>query len=546
MKIKFTNGVRNGERIELAEGKFSIGRETDNDIVLETEGVSRHHAELLKKNDGKWYLKDLGSTNGCKVNSEKIDNEKTLKEGDSAVIGDQEFIVVKPSPGTPKQKPASAMIPIIQPVKKAEKEAGATGESGATGEVGKAEEKTKPEPAAVKKIVFQPMPKAPETVKAEKPEKEKEKKNIAVIDKKGHEPVIQTVTPKNEKTGFQTSAGTPTMTAKELSESADNIFGSQQQKKSNKPQNGERAPLMKKAVLNVLFYLSLLLAVVVFVFWFLSSNPEPRRQIVSGSQAGKKDALLLYYVKSKITKGNVFRFSLLVENEIATFTIDDLKSDRHSRKVIKNIKPEFMNMLINSIKSTGFMDLSSVSPGTVVNNLDETRQMTVALNNKSNSITIRNNSAPMSFEDIESAIQEFADGYDLITYAMSPKELKKRAEESFKVAEDYYANRNANSANLLAAERRYKITVDYLNQFTPKPKIWDIARKRQVEVEKMRKKRWNELTYEVERLERLDKIQDALEVLNEMKLLAPAGSKAEKWVRKRTIRLSEMLKTRNK
>ena len=54
-------------------------------------------------------------------------------------------------------------------------------------------------------------------------------------------------------------------------------------------------------------------------------------------------------------------------------------------------------MLVNSVKSTGFMDLSPVSPGTVVNNLDETRKMTIALNDKSNSITIKNNSAPMSF-----------------------------------------------------------------------------------------------------------------------------------------------------
>ena len=528
MKIKFTNGVRNGERMEMAEGEFSIGRETDNDIVLETEGVSRHHAKFVKKSDGQWYLKDLGSTNGCKVNSEKIDGEKALKEGDSAAIGDQEFVVMEQVAVKTTQKTASAMSPIIQPVK----------DSSAKNE--KEEKKSEPETPPVKKIVFQPMPKSPEPVKTEKPEK------VIGINKSAHEPIIQTAKPKNEKAEPKVTVNpAPTMTAKELSESADNIFGSQQ-KKNDKPQNGEKAPLVKKAVLNVLFYFSLLLAVVVFVFWFLSSNPEPKKQITSSTLGEKKDVLLLYYVKSKITKDNVFRFSLLVENNVATFTIDDLKSDRHSREVIKNIKPEFMNMLISSIKSTGFMNLAPVSSGTVVNNLDETRKMTIALNDKSNSITIQNNSAPVSFEDIESAIQEFADGYDLITYAMSPKELKKRAEASFKVAEEYYANRNANSANLLEAERRYKITVDYLNQFTPKPKIWEIARKRQIEVEKMRKKRWNELTYEVERLERLDKIRDALEVLNEMKLLAPAGSKAEKWARKRSIRLSEMLKTRNK
>ena len=528
MKIKFTNGVRNEERIEVTEGEFSIGREEDNDIVLETEGVSRYHAKLFKKPDGQWYLKDLGSTNGCRVNSEKISDEKVLKEGDSAAIGDQEFIVVKQTPEKAAEKSEPSVIPIIQPVK----DAGAGTE--------KPEEKTKPEAPGVKKIVFQPMPKSPEPVKTEKADK------VIGINKNDHEPVIQTVKPESEKVAPKVAAGpSPTMTAKELSERADNIFGSQN-KKVVKSQNGDKAPILRKTVFNVLFYLSLLLAVVAFVIWFLSSNPEPKKQVASNFLTKKKENLLLYYAKSKVTKDNIFRFSLLVENNVATFTIDDLKSDRHSREVIKDIKPEFMEMLVSSIKNSGFMNLQPVSAGTVVNNLDETREMTIALNGKYNSITVQNNSAPVSFEDIEGSIQEFADGYDLITYAMSPKELKKRAEESFKVAEEYYANRNANLGNLLAAERRYKITVDYLNQFTPKPKIWDVARKRHIEVKKLRKKRWRELTYEVERLERLGKLEEALEVLNEMKLLAKVGTDADKWAHKRIIRLSEALKARNK
>jgi predicted nuclease with TOPRIM domain len=172
--------------------------------------------------------------------------------------------------------------------------------------------------------------------------------------------------------------------------------------------------------------------------------------------------------------------------------------------------------------------------------------MTIALNDKINTVTIQNNSAPTSFEDIEDAIMEFADGYDLLTFAMPPKELQKRAQESFVKAEEYYANRNARASNLLAAERRYKITIDYLNQFSPKPKIWDVARKRHAEVKAMRHKRWNELQYEVERLERLAKIKEAIDTLNEMQELAPEGSKAHKWARLKITRLSEALKARKK
>jgi hypothetical protein len=260
----------------------------------------------------------------------------------------------------------------------------------------------------------------------------------------------------------------------------------------------------------------------------------------------KKIPLVLHYVKTKITKDNIFRFSLLIENNSAKFTIDDVKSDRHRNETIKDIKPEFIKALKTAIEGTGFMDLSPVSKGSAVNNLDETRKMTIALNKKYNSITIQNNSAPTSFEDIEDAIKDFTDGYDLLTFAMSPKELQKQAKESFAKAEEYYANRKAKSANLLAAERRYKITIDYLNQFSPKPKIWDQARRRYAEVKAMRKELWKELDYERERLERLAKYKDAIEVLNEMKQLTIEGSKEEKWVRKRVTRLSEALKARKK
>jgi hypothetical protein len=43
----------------------SIGRATDNDIVLNDFSVSRKHA-FLKKEDGDWVIYDNGSTNGVR------------------------------------------------------------------------------------------------------------------------------------------------------------------------------------------------------------------------------------------------------------------------------------------------------------------------------------------------------------------------------------------------------------------------------------------------------------------------------------------------
>jgi pSer/pThr/pTyr-binding forkhead associated (FHA) protein len=497
----------NGHKVELSGDKVRLGRETDNDIVIETDGVSRYHAELINKGGERWALKDLGSTNGSKVNSKIIPEERLLQEGDTVTLGDQDFRFGEYKKNN-ESKNVPSGIPII--------------------ESGKKDNNI----STVKKIVFQPLP---------------DKNDKPVVDKKdnGPEPIIQTV--KKEPVifnGKEEKKEKTILTAKELSESAANIFGPSEDE--NVKRNNKTEPEIKKHLLNIVFYVTLLVAVVVFVFLFLNSNKQPKSINVSHSVQEKKIPLVLNYIKSKITNDNVFRFSLLVEDNVATFTIDDLKSDRHYNKIIKDIKPEFLKMLKNSIEGSGFMELDPVSSGSVVNNQDQTRVMTIALNNQYNSITIKNNAAPRSFENIEDAIEDFVDGYDLLTFAMTPVELKKRAELSFAKAEQYYANRLADSSNLLKAELRYKMTVDYLDQFTPKPEIWEIAKKRLDEVKNLRNKRWQELNYEFERLERLAKLKDALEVLEEMKGLAPIDSNAYKRTRLKMTRLSERLKERKK
>ena len=499
MKICFLNGKRKGELVELSGEGISLGREVDNDIIVEAEGVSRYHAKFFKQSDI-WFIEDLESTNGCKVNKKIVDGDQILKEGDIINIGDQDFRVGEEKSKT-KSKVKSVETPAIPTAKEASKQ-------------------------TVKKIVFQPM-----TKKTEKsPDAAKKTSEL--------KPILETVKPKTE------AKKSPDVTAKELSENANNIFG--EQKKNNKTDKKSSVPIGRKHIFNVMFYLMLLLGVVVFVFLFLNSNKEKQKvNIVQGNKT-QNIPLVLSYVKTKITKDNIFRFSLLIENNTATFTIDDVKADRHHNESIKKIKPELIKALKAEIEDTGFMELSPVSRGSAVNNLDKIRTMTIALDKKNNSITIQNNSAPTSFENIEMAIEEFADSYDLLTFAMPPKELQKRANESFAKAEQYYANRNAKAANLLEAKRRYKITIDYLNQFSPKPKIWDIARKRYAEVEAMRNKRYEELRYELERLERLTKIKEAIDVLNEMRELTPTDAPVYKRLNLRISLLSQRLKARKK
>ncbi len=55
-------------------------------MVLEDENVSRRHAEV-RPSGGSWILRDLGSTNGDKVNGRRIEGPQSLKRGDVIELG---------------------------------------------------------------------------------------------------------------------------------------------------------------------------------------------------------------------------------------------------------------------------------------------------------------------------------------------------------------------------------------------------------------------------------------------------------------------------
>lgn len=69
----------------LVRDQASIGRASDNDIVLNDFSVSRRHA-YLKRERGEWVLYDNHSTNGIRVNDRHVPNA-SVGSGDHAVIG---------------------------------------------------------------------------------------------------------------------------------------------------------------------------------------------------------------------------------------------------------------------------------------------------------------------------------------------------------------------------------------------------------------------------------------------------------------------------
>lgn len=71
----------------LKSGKIAvIGRDKQNEIALQDMSASRKHAEVFSADDG-FYVRDLQSSNGVRVNSTQIDNPYHLEHGDRILIG---------------------------------------------------------------------------------------------------------------------------------------------------------------------------------------------------------------------------------------------------------------------------------------------------------------------------------------------------------------------------------------------------------------------------------------------------------------------------
>jgi chromosome segregation ATPase len=87
--------------VQLLGRRTTLGRTPDNDMRIDEDFISRHHAVVLLAGTNT-VVEDLNSTNGTYVNGERI-NRRTLKEGDLVTLGKTEFrFVVK----RPSDKPA--------------------------------------------------------------------------------------------------------------------------------------------------------------------------------------------------------------------------------------------------------------------------------------------------------------------------------------------------------------------------------------------------------------------------------------------------------
>ena len=444
-KLYFLNGPEIGESREVAPGGVRIGRETDNDVQLLIGGVSRYHAKISRNPDGKWYVEDLGSTNGTRLNGNPLTMAAPLKDGDLIIIGDQVLRFGDGNAASAEKKPESVEEP--------------------------ARQKKKPQVIFHTRRTSSEQPVKPDLEKKESVPPE------PVRDESSRKKSVKITLPSTDGTEPEK---TPVSSPKP---DINNLFSG---KKTEKP--AQEHSFFRRG--NILFTIGVIgvAVIVVSVFLMLGEAPKKKTPVAPQIALSDRNPFHLNYEKQIVSKDNVFRFSLKIEDNSAVFMLDDLKHRRHFVRKFGEINPEYKKTLLSTIKGTDFMKLEQEEPSPTADGVDETRTLTVAYGPYLNSITVRNNYPKSSFEAIEMAIDRFAEDYGLKTVSLSAEEMRAEAEKAFLKAEDLFANYQARPENLRNAILRYQIAVEFYEQFDPPPKELNIASKHLKEAEGILKK----------------------------------------------------------
>ena len=112
------SGPTPGATYPLEGDQLTIGRDSNNGVVINDSVISRKHARLTFQG-GKYVLDDLGSTNGSFVNGQRLVGPVVLKSGDVVSFGEQivlMFDVLSADAGaTVISSRKSAPAPVVPP-----------------------------------------------------------------------------------------------------------------------------------------------------------------------------------------------------------------------------------------------------------------------------------------------------------------------------------------------------------------------------------------------------------------------------------------------
>jgi hypothetical protein len=131
-QLVMRSGPSAGKVFPLEKGEIVIGRDLNNDVVINDPEISRRHARLYAQGST-YVLEDLGSTNGTFVGGQRLTGAYPMRVGELITFGERLTVVFEMSQPAedatvvssaqqppvyqpPYQPPVQAQAPVSQPV----------------------------------------------------------------------------------------------------------------------------------------------------------------------------------------------------------------------------------------------------------------------------------------------------------------------------------------------------------------------------------------------------------------------------------------------
>jgi pSer/pThr/pTyr-binding forkhead associated (FHA) protein len=474
---------------------LTFGRADDNLLQLDVPGVSRYHGKV-EKVGADYFIYDLGSTNGIYLNGEKVNGSSVLHEGDIARLHEMK-------------------IQFFELDKKVEK-------SG---------------------IVFS----------------EVEEETVYVSSNKVHEadnPLGKTAfyQPIDEEKELEKDVD-----VKDLAEYLKNnrIFQKNKpvEKSDKEVKKVDKSEKNTKKSSNWIFYVIVFCVVVsifsLFVIFVVKKDGADSSNSLGNANSNavqqKAPDLYLSYTKEIIVDDNIYRYALRIERDKAWLSVDDVKSQLSVGPIALQLDELDLSRLRQSVIDSNFLKNSDKNVVKFENNAErDYRELMVLFDGQLKQMKVVNSDIPDAFKDVEDALSLYIQSCELPFLTLSTEDLQARALDSFRLAEDLFANYEANYGNLKKAIYEYNLVKEYLRGFSPEPAERIKAVKRLEQAEKIRKERFQTLRAEYDSFVHKKDLAAARNVVALILELYGEETKEYEYFRERLIKIDELLRASNR